>query len=400
VRPDFTNAPPIVELERHSFLARPGKPFVLTWKARDDDAIVSQRVLMAKDGDIVQGNLEEPVIVLADNLPAGRRSIELVMPEPLLRIFGAGNIRVEAIDNAGQIGWDDLHIYAELDEPGKLVLTSPVTPAALAGADLGAVCWEPKDINPLGGMIGAYLLLENIGEYIDLGGVTTYLSCLSGNLTAPFVSTDRARIVLSLFTGGGVAQPEYYFGPEFSIRPDPRVGDAPPTVAITSPASGAVVGAGTTLPIRWTAGDDESVQRIDLQVSSDDGRTWSFIARDLPGGSGAYDWSMPPSTGNHAVRVKVVAVDLRFQDSSDVREISIVSPAPGEASAMIATRGAGTEVLVDYTPACGAVDHVVYAGTGPIVARPHGQRRPAISERAGAPRSIPAHRRPAASSTS
>lgn len=371
VRPDFSDAPPIVDLEQHSFLARPGEKFVLTWKARDDGSIVSQRVLMSKDGDVVQGNLLEPVIVLADNLPSTQRSIEFVMSEPGVRWFGTGNIRVEATDNAGQIGWDDLHIYAEADEPGQLVITSPLPTAVAAGADLGPVCWQAQDINPIGGMVEAYVLLENSGEYRNISGVTTYNTCLSGNLTAPFVSTDRARIVLSLFTGGGVAQPEYYFGPAFSIRPDPRVDDTPPTVEITDPAPGIPVAGGTTLPIRWNAGDDTLVRVVHIQVSTDGGRTWSFIARGIPGNSGAYDWHVPLAPGPHVVRVKVIAVDDRFQDSSDSRDFTSVqgSPAPGEASAagsMTARRGAGTAVLVDYTPACTATDHAAYWGTGAI----------------------------------
>jgi hypothetical protein len=370
-RPDFADAPPIVDLEPHAFLARPGESFVLTWNARDDGSIVSQRVLMTTDGDIVQGNLIEPVTVLADNLPGSQRSIEFTMTEPGVRWFGSGNIRVEATDNAGQIGWDDLHIYAEADEPGQLVLTSPLPTAVTAGAELGPVCWRPEQINPLGGSVDAYVLLENSGEYISLGGVTTYLECLSGNLTAPFVSTDRARIVLSLFTGGGVAQPEYYFGPAFSIRPDARVDDAPPTIAITDPAPGGAVAGGSTLPIRWNAGDDTLVRAVHIQVSSDGGRTWNFIARDVPGNSGAYDWHVPLATGSHGVRIKVIAVDDRFQDSSDTRDVSILtgSPGPGEASvtgSLTAHRGAGTSVLVDYTPACAATDHAVYWGAGPI----------------------------------
>jgi hypothetical protein len=179
--------------------------------------------------------------------------------------------------------------------------------------------------------------------------------------------------VLSLYTGAGIAQPEYYFGPAFSIRPDPRVEDAPPTVAMTSPTAETTVAGGTTVPIRWNAWDDESVRVVHLQASTDGGRTWSFIARDLPGNTDAYDWRAPLTTGNFDVRVKVIAVDEHFQDTSDGSDISFSivpgSPAPGEAGAtgpMTARRGAGTSVLVDYTPACAATDHVVYWGAGPL----------------------------------
>jgi hypothetical protein len=373
VRPDFSDAPPIVNLERHSFLAHPGERYVLTWKASDDGSIVSQRVLMTADGDIVQSNRIEPLIVVADALPAGQRSIEFTMPNPASRWFGTGNIRVEATDDAGQVGWDDLHLYLEADEPGQLVLTSPLVPAATSGADLGSVCWKPQEIG--GGVVEGYLLLENTSQYSSLGGVPTSVQCLSGTVTAPFVSTDRARVVLSLSTQGGTAPPEYYFGPLFSIRPDPRVGDAAPSVSITAPAPGTEVAAGTSLVLRWSASDDESVQAVHLQVSADGGRTWSFLAQGLAASAGAYAWQVPPAAASHDLLLKVVAVDARFQDSSAVVVVSIVPDAfgPGEASAggrLAAWRGPGTSVLLDFDAACNAADHVVYWGLGPIAAAP------------------------------
>jgi len=107
-------------------------------------------------------------------------------------------------------------------------------------------------------------------------------------------------------------------------------------------------------------------------VSTDAGNIWSFIARDLPASSGGFDWHVPISADSYDVRIKVIAVDKSFQDSSDGSDVSlsiVPNAAPGEASAsapMLARRGAGTSVVVDYAPACGATDHVVYWGTGPI----------------------------------
>ena len=37
---------------------------------------------------------------------------------------------------------------------------------------------------------------------------------------------------------------------------------------------------------------------------------------------------------------------------------------------MTVAKGAGTSVVLTYTPACGATDHAVYWGTGPIVGSP------------------------------
>lgn len=345
-RPDFTDAPPIVDLENHSFMARPGDKFILTWKARDDGSILSQRVIMSVDGDVVQGNLIEPVITLADNLPGTQRSLEFVVPTPQSRFFGKSNIRIEATDNAGQVGWDDLHMYLENSEQGELVLISPQPTTVTAGQNLGQVCWQPENISNLGGSVNAYLLLENSDYFISLGGVTTYLDCLSLQLSAPWASTDRARVVLSLYTGGGVNQPEYYFGPAFSIRPDARVGDVPPTVNLTAPAAGASAPGGSVLAIRWTASDDQFVRAFNLQVSTDGGRTWSSFAHDLPGTSTGYDWTLPPSTGIADVRFKVIAVDRNFQDTSSIVQVGIL-PGDGAPPCRADVNGSGSVSVQD-----------------------------------------------------
>jgi hypothetical protein len=345
-RPDFTDAPPVVDLQEHAHLARPGQKMVITWTARDDGTIASQRVLMSLDGDIVQGNLSEPVVVLGENLPGSQRSLEFVVPEPSSRFFGSSNIRVESTDNAGQVGWDDTHLYLEQDEQGQLAFTSNPTGPFTAGERIGGVCWEEQGINPFGGSVNAYLLLENSNYYISLGGVTTYLNCLALDLYAPFVSTDRARVVLTLFTGGGVAQPEFYFSEPFAVRADTRVGDTAPSVTITAPAAGASFAGGTVVPVRWSASDNDFVRTFHLQASYDGGRTWSFIARDLPGATSSYDWRLPPSTGIPAVQVKVIAVDKRFQDSSSIVAITVT---PGSGSACVADfTGDGAANVQDF----------------------------------------------------
>ncbi|HYE61029.1 MAG TPA: choice-of-anchor J domain-containing protein [Phycisphaerales bacterium] len=322
-RPDYTDYAPIVTLQKHSFIARPGNKMILTWTARDNGTIVRQRVLMSLDGDIVQGNLSEPVIVLTDNLAGDVRSFEFEVPAPVTRFFGASNIRVESIDNAGQIGWDDLHLYAEREEPGELVITSPTGGEFTAGQNMGQVCYQRQGTHPGGGSVNAYIHLENTDQWISLGGVTTNLGCLPLDLIAPWVSTDRARIVFSLFTGGGISQPEYYFGQPFTIRPHPIAGDAAPSITMSQPTEGQSVQGGSVLPIRWTASDDIGLRAFHVQVSTDAGRTWSFIARDLPADTTAYDWQLPDSTGNTDVRVKIVAVDLNFQDTAAVAAIAI-----------------------------------------------------------------------------
>jgi hypothetical protein len=346
-RPDFADAPPIVDLEAHSPLFRPGQKVVVTWDARDDGRIVSQRVLYSSDGDIIQQNLSEPVIVIGDNLPGTQRSVEFVVPEPASRFFGRANLRVEATDDAGQIGWDDLHAKVERDEQGRLVITTTPTAPLVAGQRVGNFCWRADGINPTGGSVDGYLLLENSGVFVSQGGVHTGLTCMALPLDAPMASTDRARLVLTLFTGGGVSAPEFYFSEPFAIRPDARAGDAAPTVAMTGPPAGSSFPGGAVVPIRWTASDDEFVRAIRIQASTDGGRTWSFIAQDLPGTATAFDWRLPPSTGIPDVRIKLIAVDRRFQDTSDVRQI-LVTPGQGPPPCRVDINGDGLVTIQDF----------------------------------------------------
>ncbi|HYF15373.1 MAG TPA: choice-of-anchor J domain-containing protein [Phycisphaerales bacterium] len=360
-RPDFNDAPPIVDFEKPFFFAKPGERVILNWKARDDGSITSQRIYMTLDGDVFAPDVPSgQVVMLADDLPGDQRSFEFAVPEPPVRFFGYMNIRVESFDNAGQIGWDDIVMSAEREEQGSLTLTSPNVATVTAGELMGDVCWTENDINPIGGDVNAFILLENTGDALSLGGVTTYLTCLPLDLTAPYVSTDRARIVLSLFTHGGIRQPEYFFSEPFSIRPDPRVGDAAPTVTMTSPAPGSAHGGNQPVVISWQGSDDEFVRHYHIQVSTDGGRTWGFIASNIPGTQTSYTWLTPPWTGASQLLLKVVAVDRRFQDTSSIVAITLDGSLIGASCDSIDFNGDGlfpdNQDLVDYLAVFGGGD--------------------------------------------
>ena len=62
-----------------------------------------------------------------------------------------------------------------------------------------------------------------------------------------------------------------------------------------------------------------SVRSDKIQYSNDDGKTWNFLVKDLPGDTTAYDWELPPLANTAQVMIKVVAVDRRFQDTAPVR---------------------------------------------------------------------------------
>ncbi len=49
----------------------------------------------------------------------------------------------------------------------------------------------------------------------------------------------------------------------------------------------------------------------------------------MPAGATGYDWRLPPSSGIADVRVRVVARDLRFQNSSATSGAFVIAPGTG-----------------------------------------------------------------------
>ena len=126
---------------------------------------------------------------------------------------------------------------------------------------------------------------------------------------------DRARLALQVRNNSNDVK-WFFSDGYFSIRHDPRLGLTPPTVNLQSPITGRLFAAGSSVPITWTATAQEGLRSFDIQASYDAGRTWHPIVRELPGNTSSYNWQLPPSSGIPDVRVRVIARDVRFQNSS------------------------------------------------------------------------------------
>ena len=119
-----------------------------------------------------------------------------------------------------------------------------------------------------------------------------------------------------------------------------------------------------------------------METSSND---WDFLTLKYdPSGNLLYKKStdagnfVSPYDGDFALGVAVDAIgsfyvagasyDGSVYDALLVKSTAM-TPGPGEASVsqpMTVQRGAGSHLLVQYAPACGATDHVVVWGTGPL----------------------------------
>ncbi len=327
-RPDTTDRPPIVRMPPPTYgfglgfyrgLLDAATRQMINWRATDDRQIVKQKVLFSPGG-----NEREDFTIIADNLPASQNSFELNVPSVGFQPSGLpAFVRVVAIDDKGQEGWDEWQVLVPSDENrGTLNITTNLAGQTFRGGDRFPLSWTST------------FAFESYQVFLLLEGDRKLMTAASGNATGtfgevvlPFVSTDSARfaVVASL----SLNRQEWFFSPPFSIRPEARFPDRPPVVTMSSPTANQQFPAGGSIPIQWAAADDESLRGFDLQASTDGARTWVNIAENLPPTATSFVWRPNFSGALADVRVRVVAVDLRFQNSSDGanRVFNITAPA-------------------------------------------------------------------------
>ncbi|MEP0845306.1 MAG: hypothetical protein HRF50_00635 [Phycisphaerae bacterium] len=321
-QPDFANHPPVVRLvepgltrlyaspdyTHPDFLLDQGTTYILRWDVQSDDAVVTQRIEFSPDG-----HYPSRYTVLVDDIPGDARSWEITVPDPGFAVTNQPQfLRVVAVDAAGKEGTDQVPVQVPSGNiTGNLTITTDLSGQTFyAGQEIPDVHWTGS-VSGFGS-VKPLVVLESDGAAIlglNIGGQGDFF------LDFPMVSTDRARLALEVRNNSNdVAW--FFADGYFSIRHDPRLGFAPPTVQLTSPQGGEIHGGGTTVPIRWTAQAAEGLRSFDIQASYDAGRTWHPIARDLPAQATSFDWRLPPSDGIADVRVRVIVRDERFQNSS------------------------------------------------------------------------------------
>lgn len=323
----FLTAPPLlddeyptVEMEPVYFTMQSGDKTILRWSSSDDDEVIEHLVQFA-DHDFPSEF--QTIAVLGGDEFSYEFTAPMVAPNNLYPTPSA--IRIVAVDSTGQESWDKSTLRIPYQEDWTVVEQDidPIGPVVRPHENVD-VCWGPT------GFADAYVLMDGIGMSDSAGGTTA--GCLPIGATLPYSSTDTARIVVITTFGAG-GRLHYSFGEYFSIRPDERMGDEPPAVSVSSPDAGDKYYSNGVIPIRWSASDDEGLRSFRIQASYDGGRTWHSVIRDLPGETRAFDWELPESSGIGDVRVRVVAFDHRFQDSSSTTgafSIAMSNPCPAD----------------------------------------------------------------------
>ena len=318
--PDIANNPPVVRMvpfgfswygittiiRPPEFMAHASEKVILRWNVTKSTTVASQRVLLSPATSNFDVLGAQP-IVLADNLPPTATSLEVTIPPIAFQPTNLPQfLRVVAIDASGQQGWDQTPLIVPSGRiSGSINITSNYSGQTfIGGHPAPAITWTG---NANGASTEPFIFLESDGGLISLFG---------GNATLPILSTDTARLaVLSSSNSNDI---EWFFSDTyFSIRPDPRLGLQAPVVHLTSPTPGSTFAGGSVVPITWTASAQQGLRSFDIQVSTDGGETFHLIATDLRGNTRSFDWQLPASTGIAEVRVRVIARDKLFQNSSD-----------------------------------------------------------------------------------
>ncbi|MBV9926067.1 MAG: SBBP repeat-containing protein [Acidobacteria bacterium] len=326
--PDYTDAPPVVRQHKPHFTYEAGTKLDITWDAEDDRAVVEHRILFNPDG-----NWPDDFQLVADGLPGSVRAYEWTVPAVgYAGGYGYSTVRVVAVDSAGHERFDDRFIQIPSGEvTGTLTLTSNYAGQTLRPGQEFAVTFEATG-DARSSIVDAYLVLDNDGTISSLGGVAGSLGQLP-YAKLPFVSTDRARLALRI--NGGRNRTRWFYGDYFQIRPDPRVGDAAPNVSVVSPSAGSSFPAGSDVQVSWAASDDEGLNSFKLFSSYDAGRSWNLVAEDLPATTGSYNFKTAAGPGFSDVRVRVVAVDRRFQQTAAETSFALTPTAPPNAPPVV-----------------------------------------------------------------
>lgn len=299
--PQRTDYAPIVTLMRPSPVLLPGTKVTLRWESEDDHTIVAHKVLFSQSWH------DPNSFELVATLPGTQKTYEWQVPVVTFNPYvGDAFIRVVAVDDSGRESYDEARfkLPTQNDIEGEVIFN--ITPGQVfrPGEFRSDPLATKSGIDPYMTEVEGYLMVEG-GEWRKL----------RGNVGMPSVSTDTARLAIAY--GDTTNHRRYWFSPFFQIRPDPRIGDTPPTITMTAPTGGEEFATGGIVPITWTASDNEGLRGFDIIASYDGGQTWQPIVKDLPATARSYDWQTAPGTGFDEVRLLVIARDLRFQTTSD-----------------------------------------------------------------------------------
>lgn len=164
----------------------------------------------------------------------------------------------------------------------------------------------------------------------DLQGGAVYVVAGHGGASLGQVGTHPLMYFTEKMFGSCVVDVDRNILTLVNVRADGQLSDRFTLVkgdalVLASPDGGESYGPGEVAPIRWaTAG--AAVAQVTLELSTDDGKTWTKIAGPIAN-SGSYNWTAPAiSTTKARVRVSAVGNAARYDVSNAPFTLGVVAP--------------------------------------------------------------------------
>jgi Subtilase family len=242
---------------------------------------------------------------------------------------GEFTVRVVAANIAGD-GIPDNN--DKTDQDFALVVYNAVVSAGGGGGGGGGSLDSPPTVNikyPLGGeqiTVGSFLrvlwdasddkgLQSQRVEFSADGLTYNLIGAVDGNARqfdwrVPAIPTPVARIRVTAQDGVNLPVSSTSPGPFVIINGPPD--NLPPTVLVTAPNKNTIVGGGQTLTIKWRENDNVGVVQRVIELSTDNGNTWSRILAISAPSSGEnqqYDWAIPIDMSTLKAQVRVTVYD-------------------------------------------------------------------------------------------
>ena len=278
-----------------------GTELAISWTSSDDKGVTSHDVSLSNDSG---GAFP---FVVATGLAGTAQSFSFPIPGALET--PNARIQVTAKDSGGNAASDAsdsdfvIQVGAGTDsQPPAVTVTSPTAGSTLNGGTSSTVNFSSTD--------NVGVISHSIAFAADGSTFSTTLatglpgSATSFNFTVPNQATTTGVIRVRAFDGAGNSGDG--LSGAFTVSSD----TVKPTVTVTSPsASTKKVKRGDPLNIAWTSTDNGTIAKHDIQLSSDDGTTFTTtLATGLPGTAQSFT-ATAPSTKIKKAKVKVIATD-------------------------------------------------------------------------------------------
>lgn len=202
---------------------------------------------------------------------------------------------------------------------GSNLLLFPGRDVALNQDDLRITGQAPAD--EFGWAIGTGDFDNNLGGDIAAGAPFNDVQIIVG---ANRADAGRAYVLLA---------------PPNTVPPQ----NQPPTVTLTDPNGGELVGGGGAFEIEWTADDpngEDTIESFELRLSTDGGSTFNnIIASNVAGVLRAFSWNIPIGVNTTMARVRITVVDNTSGSAQDESDEDFSISDTGVALAVVTPNG-------------------------------------------------------------